>query len=70
MNVVVTNTYSENSLHENLPVCNSGIVYQDFQYVLVDNLHSKHYYTYCSYVASKDIVLCSFYYLSSYQLHP
>ena len=35
-------------IRENFPVYNIGIVYQDFWYMLDDNLHSKHCYTVAS----------------------
>ena len=46
-------SYSEIlSVHENLPVCNIGILYQDLQDVLDDNLYSKYYYTIATQLAS------------------
>ena len=42
---VVTYKYSKNLINETLPVRNICTVYQDFQDVLDDNLHSKYCYT-------------------------
>ena len=36
---------AKNLIHENFLVYNIGIVYQDFQDILHDNLHSKHYFS-------------------------